>query len=219
MRLIGTVAAAMLLLAVALPAQQQSLISGDYIEDRSNRVYGCYCEWSGERITSGREAMVAWGFKSGEYQGVELAGLKVAAVILGEGPLSFGSAPRKSILFVDQSASKPQQKAGESLIRDKYGALLGRVLGVHSMPVEFHREAGRATLRVADMVNLEMRKARPAEDAMQGAILWYDPFIPLTESTLATTLNTRYSGKDFDLKWDWSDPGINGYFGAFAMSP
>jgi hypothetical protein len=53
-----------LLCATLLPAEQPSVIQGDYIEDRSNHVYGCYCEWSGESETNGKEATLAWNIKS-----------------------------------------------------------------------------------------------------------------------------------------------------------
>ncbi|NWG12655.1 MAG: hypothetical protein HXY20_03875 [Acidobacteria bacterium] len=52
---------------------------------------------------------------------------------------------------------------------------------------------------------------------MKGAVLWYGPFIPLTESTLATTVNSRYVGADFDRIWDDTDLGVKGYFGRFAV--
>ncbi len=29
-------------------------VAGQYIEDRSNKVFGCYCEWSGEGEYGGR---------------------------------------------------------------------------------------------------------------------------------------------------------------------
>jgi len=60
---------------------QANLIHGFYVEDRSNHVHGCYCEWSGESQTGGREAILAWHFLGGQYGGVELAGAKAAAVI------------------------------------------------------------------------------------------------------------------------------------------
>jgi hypothetical protein len=63
-----------------------------------------------------------------------------------------------------------------------------------------------------------MRKAVLPDDALQGATLWYDPFIPLTESTIATTLNNKYAGADFNNRWEDSEPGTNGYYGRFRLS-
>jgi hypothetical protein len=197
----------------------QSVITGDYIEDRANKVYGCYCEWSGEGEHGGREAVLAWHVRAGESRGVPLAGVKFAVVILGDRTLSAGAAPRRTILYIDREATPAQRKAVESLARERYAALLGRVAGVHAARIEFRREPGAAFLRIGDEVNLEMRKACLVEDSLQGAILWYEPFIPLAEATLGTTLNVRYAGADFGHRWDRHDAGITGYFGAFKLAP
>jgi hypothetical protein len=208
-----------LVFATLLPAQQQSVIRGDYIEDRSNHVYGCYCEWSGESETGGNEAILAWNIKSGEFRGTDLAGVKVAVVIMGERTLSMGATQRKSVLLVDGAARKQQQRAVEDLVRENYAQLIGTVLGVYSVELDFTRKADKASLLAKGLIDLEMRKARLPEDALQGARLWYDPFIPMTESTLGTTVHTTYSGSDFKQQWNKSEATISGYFGTFALSP
>lgn len=210
--------AGVLLLGTLLSAQQPAEIAGEYIEGRSNRVYGCYCEWSGEGVTSGREAILAWHVRAGEFRGTPLAGVKVAAVLVAESTLSKGAAPRKSILFVDSASSKAQQQAIETLLREQYGQLLGDIVNVHTVSMKFQLEAERATLQVGQLLNLTMRKAVLPDDVLQGSTLWYDPFIPLTESTLATTLNNKYAGGDFNNRWELSEPGTNGYYGRFQLS-
>ena len=210
--------ACLLALLTGWACAAQSVIAGDYIEDRANKVYGCYCEWSGEGEHAGREAVLAWHIKSGEFRGVPLAGVKFAVVILGDRTLSMGAARRRTILYIDSEAPPAQRKAVEALVRERYAALIGEVAGVHAAPIEFRREPGAAFLRIGDEVNLEMRKARPVEDSLQGAILWYDPFIPLAEATLGATLNVRYAGADFGHRWDRSDAGITGYYGAFEFA-
>ena len=207
------------LTAVVAVAQQPQAVRGDYLEARSNHVYGCYCEWSGEAITSGREAILAWAIRTGEYQGVNLAGVKVAAVIVSRASLSAGADPRRNALFFDPSSSRDQQKATQALLSKEYGDLLGEVVRVHVLPVEFQESSGEVHLMAGDFVHVSMRKAQLPDDAMKGATLWYDPFIALTESTLATTLNSRYVGSDFDRYWDDTDRGVKGYYGRFALIP
>ena len=207
-----------ILLAIAPCFGQPSVIVGEYIEDRANKVYGCYCEWSGDSVNAGREAMIGWNILSGEYRGVDLAGVRAAAVIQGEGTLSQGEARRRSILLIDSAADAGRRRAAEAMLRANYAALLGEVIAVEAMPIEFRRDAERAGLRIGSLLNIDMRKARLPEDALQGAILWYDPFIPLTESTLGTTLNVKFAGPEFDHRWARSEPGVTGYFGAFRLS-
>jgi hypothetical protein len=143
-------------------------------------------------MTGGREAILAWAISEGSFEGTPLAGTRMAAVVVGEKTLSMGEAPRTSILFFDQAATAPQRQAAERLLRQHHGRLLGPIRNVHTVPIEFRREADRATLRVGEMLTLTMRRAVLPDDVLQGATLWYDPFIPLVESTLATTLTNRY---------------------------
>ncbi len=198
-------------------AQQPGTIGGDYLEARSNHVFGCYCEWSGEAITTGREAILAWSIKSGEYRRVNLAGVRVAAVIVSQASLSAGVPPRSSVLIFDTAVTKDQQQAARALLEDQYGDLLGRIVKIHLLPVEFLGDGGEVRLSAGDDVHVSMRKARLPDDAMKGATLWYEPFIQLTESTLATTLNSRYVGSDFDRIWDDTDLGVKGYYGRFSV--
>jgi hypothetical protein len=200
-------------------AQQTKEIRGDYLETRSNQVYGCYCEWSGQAITAGREAILGWTFRTGEYHGVDLAGVKVAAVIVGQSSLSATTGPRGHVLFFDPSTSKDQQQAAQAFLTQEYGDLLGKVIAVRVMPVEIRENSDEVHLVAGDFVGVSMRKAKLPEDAMKGAQLWYDPFIKLTESTLATTLDSRYMGPEFDLTWDDTNPGVKGYYGRFSVKP
>ena len=217
MRWLGMCAPVMLLAGV-LSAQPPSVIAGDYLESRSNHVFGTYCEWSGERMTGGREAILAWWIKEGSWRGVSLAGVKIAAVIVGEATLSTGAALRTSILFLDSAASPAQREAAESLLRERYGQLLGRVRNVHVAPIEFQRDAETAALSVGEVLNLTLRRARLPEDALPGAALWYDPFTPLIESTLGTTLSQKYSGKDFGQRWERNEVSTSGYYGRFQLT-
>lgn len=207
-----------LLLGATLFAGQPSEITGDYVEGRSNHVYGCYCEFSGEGAFGGTEAILAWHIKAGQYRGVPLSGVKIAAVLVSEQTLSMGSNPRKSVLVVDSAASAAQRQAAEKLLRQQYGELLGEITSVHQLPILFERDADRATLTVGPLLNLWMRKARLPEDALQGSRTWFDPFIPLEEFTLATTLNNKFRGRDFAHQWDNRDMGTTGYYGRFRLA-
>ncbi len=213
------ICATILLFGLVAFAQQQTDIRGDYLETRSNQVYGCYCEWSGQAITAGREAILGWAFSAGEYRGVDLAGVKVAAVIVGQSSLSATTGSRGHVLFFDPGTTKAQQQAAQAFLMEKYGDLLGKDIAVRVMPVEIRENPDEAQLAAGDFVSVFMRKAKLPEDAMKGAQLWYDPFIALAESTLATTLNSKYMGPEFDLTWDDTNPGVKGYYGRFCVTP
>ncbi len=203
--------------AVVLRGQGEAVIVGDYLEDRSNHVHGCYCEWSGESITGGREAVLAWRIRSGAYAGVDLAGVGIIAVVRGDSTLSIGTAPRQSVLMISEGATPMQRRAAEALIRERYAGFLGTVLAVRAAPMEFDVEAASAWVRVPGLLALEMRKAQLPEDALPGATKWFDPFVTLTDYELGTTTNVRYSGREFGLMWSRTMPATTGYYGQFKL--
>lgn len=192
-------------------------VTGQYLEDRSNRVYGCPCEWSSEYASYGREAILAWKIDSGEYEGENLAGLRLAAVLSGEMTLSDVTSPRRSTLFVDAGAPVLRRRAGVNWLRSQYGEILGHVLGIHEAPIEFQLDADSASLRVGDVIDVRMRRANLLEDTPSWASLLYDPFIKLSSSTLGTTVNNEYNGApDLLMRWMRQDPAVTGYYGTFS---
>ncbi len=205
-------------LALAVPGMASAqAISGDYIEGRSNHVFGCYCEWSGESQTGGLEAIVAFHFRGGFHRNAPVAGLRVAAVIVGETTLSQGNPPRKSVVVLDSTAPEARRKLAEALLRERFGKLIGQVIEVRSVPLQLDVSSGAANLKAGNLLNLALRRAVLPDDALQGAVLWYDPFVPLVESHLAVTVNTSYGGREFDTTWNRSEPGVTGYFGRFEI--
>lgn len=204
---------------------QDDAIRGEYVEDRSNQVHGCYCEWSGQSQTGGREAMLAWRVKSGEYAGVVLAGSVFALVVLGDANLSFGWSiryalpPRRSVLVVGDTASSAQRKAIEALVRERFGVMAGRLLAVRRAPVEFQISPEGASVVSPGLLEMRMRKARLPEDNLPGATRWYDSFLPMASGELGTTLINRWSGPEFQLRWSRVEPTTSGYYGEFAFFP
>ena len=82
--------------------------------------------------------MLAWRIESGEYDGENLAGPRLAAVLAGDFTVSTATAPRRSTVFVDARAREAQRRAGLAWLRSEYRDILGHVLGVH----EAHPPAG-----------------------------------------------------------------------------
>lgn len=202
-----------LLLALLL---QGGVIQGLYVEDRSNHVHGCYCEWSGESQTGGREAILAWHFQEGEYGGIPLAGARAAVVLRGEGTLSMGYSTRESVLFID-APTPAHRRAVEAFLRDRYGIFLGRVLRTAHAEIHMEVSPGGARVHVPGALALEVRKAVLPDDALPGATKWYDPFVPLAEAELGTRVLSRYSARDFNFVWNEKHPMTSGYYGRFVF--
>jgi hypothetical protein len=191
-------------------------VTGDYIEVRSNHVYTCGCLYSGEQVTSGREAILAWVVREGVYRETDLSGARAVAVLVGPENLSLQGTPRRSVMFVD-AASEPARAALVEMLKEHYGNVLGEVLSVQAAPIALVREGERITLEVAGLSRLVVRPARLTDDAHQGSWLWYTPFIPTTDSILSTTEFASFRGSHFARSWWEADAGITGYIASFRL--
>jgi len=217
MRLLATAMWVSLLCALPLAADEAPAVSGDYVEARSNEVYTCGCLYSGQMTTAGREAILAWRITRGVYQGTPLAGVRVAAVVVGDANLGAYDGPRRTALYLDESASDAQVRAIVTLWLRTYSQALGKIATVHRAPISFTQQGDSVRVSIPNLVEVQARKARLREDAHPGSFLWYAPFVPLRNSSLVTALNYEYQGMDFQHQWQDLMPSINGYLGEFAL--
>jgi len=214
------IGAVMFLLAAGTAmAESPSQIAGDYVEARSNHVYTCGCLYSGEMVTGGREAILAWSFDGGSYNGTTLEGVRALAVLSGEENLSIQGMPRRTVLYLDGVNSERQQDAVVSLIKQRYPGAVGEIIAVKIAPIVFRKLHGSVDVEVPGVAKVSERTAVLPEDAHRGSSRWYEPFIPLTEATLAATTFYDYQGSDFSKHWQEPDAGITGYFGRFSLNP
>jgi hypothetical protein len=206
-----------LLYALPAVADETATVSGDYIEARSNEVYTCGCLYSGQMTTAGKEAILAWRIARGTYQGTSLVGVKVAAVVVGDTSLSAYDGPRRTALYLDGVTSDDQQQAVVALWQQQYAGALGKITSVHRVPINITQQGDTIRVSVPDLVEIQARKARLPADAHPGSYVWYEPFVPLRNLSLATALDYEYSGKDFQRQWQDLLPSISGYLGEFTM--
>jgi len=199
-------------------AQAPAPVAGDYIEARSGHVYTCGCLYSGESVTGGKEAILVWRVASGEFQGTPLAGIRVAAVVVGETHLAANSDPRRSVIYLDGITRDAQEQLVLDLWRRQYAKLLGDIRAVRRAPIKFEREGEIVTITVPGVVKVQARKAQLPKDAHPGSSLWYGPFTPLGDPTLVTSLLYEYWGNDFERQWRELFAGITGYMGQFTLA-
>src|SRR5712691_975477 len=75
---------------------ESGVIRGDYVEVRTASVFAGACHYNGEVTTTGRDALMAWNVKSGQWRGIDLAGVRVVAIVSAEVNLSEDNAARQS---------------------------------------------------------------------------------------------------------------------------
>src|SRR5437763_1506491 len=89
--------------AIAFASRAENTnIKGDYVEVRTASVFAVACHFNGEVVTAGREAIMAWSFASGSWNGTSLAGVRAIAIVSSDENLSNQGAARRSEIILDQ---------------------------------------------------------------------------------------------------------------------
>src|SRR6478735_7691951 len=56
-------------------------VTGDYVEARTASVFAGACHYNGEFVTTGRDALLAWNFSKGSFNGIDLSGTRAVAAV------------------------------------------------------------------------------------------------------------------------------------------
>lgn len=206
-------------LALALAGQGTAAptrISGDYVEARSASVYAGGCHFGSEYMTDGRYATLVWSIRTGSWNGVPLDGVKVMAVVSGQGNLAQDTAARKSAVYVDSAARDAQAKAVVEALKARAGKALGQVAVVKRVPIRFEK-ASRAYKVVAPGVATLTVEAMPNDECCkQPSQVWYKPFVSLSDRRVGYTVEDTY--KDTPLALTWSRGKENSaFYGSFTL--
>ena len=181
--------------ALVFSSQAENVsLRGDYVEVRTASVFAGACHYNGEVVTTGRDAMMAWNVTSGKWQGVDLSGVRVMAIVSADANLAEGNAARQSEI-IDSNASGTQALAMVNALKEKYAASLGNVVEVRSAPVSFERNGrtyavvtNEAAINVEAMPNdlllqdAESRLVHTARRTREQSVTRRRRFIPVKSS-------------------------------------
>ena len=120
------------------PGEADTSLTGLYLEARTADVYAGHCYANSEVGLDGEEAVLAWNVSEGMYEGVELSGLSVVAVVKAQATLGDphdNPYPVESVLIVDEAANADQRSALIQLAHDMGGELLDNVRNIRDAPV------------------------------------------------------------------------------------
>lgn len=186
----------------------------------------CSCEgpcpcWVGDDPDGGKcDGLVAYHYDKGHINGVDVSGLTLALASHIPGNVLQGN--WRVAVHVDSKAT-PQQK--EAILAAHTGQLggpladlaplIGEVLGVYDVPIEFDMVEGKGTIRVGEAISAEMQ---PYTD-MQGRPT------KLIDSIFSTIPGSpAYVGKAKSFKTDlpqhgmtWEFNGRNAVLGDFRF--
>ena len=205
-----------LLISAARPlTPTSSPIAGDYVEARTASVFAGACHYNGEVVTTGRDAMMAWNVTSGKWQGVDLTGVRVMAVVSADANLGESNAARQSEIIIDSQASRTQALAIVNALKENYAASLGKVVAVHSAPITFERSGRTYAVVTSDAaINVE---AMPNDLCCRMPnLVWYTPLVGLENRKVGYTSKALYSGRVVGEPWSRSGEN-SAFYGTFSL--
>ena len=208
-------------LRAATPADaHSSAISGDYAEFRTADVYTGPCFANGEVGLTGDEAVLAWHVTTGAWEGVQLDGLSVLAVVRASATLGSpysNPLPARAVMIVDARATAEQRAALVHFAQAQAGPLVSTVVAVETSPIHFEMGTEHGVVSVeANTVRISTRSIAPNDEICHNEEVFYQPLAShLTHAMPAVTLEGSYSGNH--LGKTWHDAGRRGAFvGHFA---
>jgi hypothetical protein len=208
----GLMAAAVL---AAMPVMAQASVngkvSGDYMEFRNADVYTGPCFANSEVGLTGQDAVLAWHVADGEWGGVPLAGLSVAAVVRANATLGdpYGDPlPAKAVFFVDERANDAQRAALINFAQSQTGGLLKNVVAIAPAPISFAVDTSRmgfASLNVGNVVRLSTRALVMTDMICHNEEVYYQPLASHLEHAMPVVeRESSYQGNSLGVTWNES---------------
>jgi len=202
--------------AIALTSRaENTVVKGDYVEVRTASVFAGACHFNGEVTTAGREAIMAWHFTSGAWNGTDLTGMRAIAVVSSDENLENATAAHRSEIVLDASASHDQKVAMLNALKAKYAVTLGQIMSVRSAPITFKHEGKSYEVASAEAaINVE---AMPNDLCCKMPnLVWYNPLVQLGQRKVGYTLKAAYSGHEIGDAWERSGEN-SAFYGSFAF--
>jgi hypothetical protein len=190
-------------------------LRGDYVEVRTASVFAGACHYNGEVVTTGRDALMAWNVTSGKWQGVDLTGVRVLAIVSSEVNLGEANAARQSEIIIDAGASRTQALAMTNALKEKYAASLGQIVEVRTAPITFERK-GRTYAVVTNEAAINVEAMPNDLCCKMPNLVWYTPLVGLENRKVGYTSKALYSGKVVGEPWSRSGEN-SAFYGTFSL--
>lgn len=190
-------------------------LRGDYVEVRTASVFAGACHYNGEVVTTGRDALMAWNVTSGKWQGVDLSGVRVMAIVSADANLGETNAARQSEIIIDSHASRTQALAMMNALNEKYAASLGKIVAIRTAPISFERN-GRTYAVVTNEAAINVEAMPNDLCCKMPNLVWYAPLVGLENRKVGYTSKALYSGKTVGEPWSRSGEN-SAFYGTFAL--
>jgi hypothetical protein len=223
MRKFWIAAATAVVFVAAAAVSGQAAVKGDYIEVRSADVYTGPCFANSEVNLEGKQAILAWRVNQGSWQGVNLDGLSVVAVVQASATLGdpyHDPTPAKSVLILDQRANAQQRQALVEFAKSTAGPLASNVVRVVTAPIQVEVGQGEnhGSVRViaGNMARIETRSLCQGDHICGNESVYYPPLTKVAHAMPAYTLQESFNGQGLGSVWNRMDTR-SAFVGTFSL--
>lgn len=224
---------------MTMAAERNSRITGNYVEVRGQDVYIGACFANSETGLVGREGTMVWNIQGGEFNGVSLKGLSVAAAMLGKSTLGDRHSnpfPIKTVLLLDSRADERQKSALRAFARQAGGKMLGTVVREEIVPISFQQSecaeqdehsgdhaahgmspAACVSVKAGDLLRVQTRNLLHSDQMCANPEVFYTPMAQgMKNETVVFAEQMVWRGQGLDTIW--SIPAKrNGYVAHFDV--
>ena len=211
--------AALAVIAVTGAGHAEGL-SGQYIEARTCDIWTGQCFANAEINLIGKNAVMGWKIDKGQFDGVQLDGLGVVAVIASSDTLGLQqTGPSKALLIVDAKATKSQKAALVKLAKEQGGELTKNVIGVESAKIELTTcecENKACAKLEAGAAHIETRCLKSHDKVCGHEDAIYPPLSKGVTARAAVAAEHGFKGDAFKTTWKEIDRR-GAYVGTFEV--
>jgi hypothetical protein len=191
-------------------------LKGDYFEACNCNV-ACPCVFLSDPTEEICTVLLGFHVDHGKSGDHPLDGLNFAIAAFCRGNMITNK--WEAAIYLDARAAEPQRKALETILTGQAGGLfgalgplIGKLHGIRSVPIEFHIDGKKRSLRIPDIAEMKIETLvgpTGKEVRIQNA-----PFG--VESDVSVAKSEKLTLKDYGWKWDLS--GKNGFLSHFTAA-
>jgi hypothetical protein len=180
----------------------------------------CPC-WVGDDPDGGAcDAFLAYHYDKGHINDVDVSGLTLGLVSKIPGNVLAGN--WKMAVYVDSKASSQQKEAILAAHTGKLGGpladlakLVGEVVGVYDVPIQFNMAEGKGTVRIGDAVSAEMAPYADSQGRPTKLVDTVFSTIPGSPAYVGKATSHRVNVPQHGMTWEFT--GRNAILGDFRM--
>lgn len=122
---------AFLLMGVLACGTAGASVTGQYVETRNAAMWAGPCLSNSEMGLVGDKATLAWKVTAGSYEGVQLDGLAIVALVVGDRTFGMGEkVTTRTVFVVDERATEAEQAALIAMAKSLAGETIQDVVDV-----------------------------------------------------------------------------------------